>query len=248
MGRMMPTEINCPPLRVAPNPTIMITISVKLYGSLRRYRPETVPGEAHHAFEMTLPEGATVAGLIAQLGINEGMVSAIAVNGTAADQDCQLQIGDDVRLFPPSAGGQGLQIFIAGIMQGSRQDHLIDAQHYRARIAEALARRVPDVRIIDPYALHPDSVNYGAEQVRETFESMTAMAGDADLVIAYLPEASMGTAIEMWTAHKSNKSVIAVTQLRHNWVVRLTANEILPDLEALIAAIDDGLIERVIGR
>jgi hypothetical protein len=58
----------------------------------------------------------------------------------------------------------------------------------------------------------------------------------------------MGTAIELWTAQKSDKPVIAVTPLIHNWVVRLTAQEVLPDLDSLIAAINDGIITRLAER
>ncbi len=223
----------------------MINVQVKLYGILRRYRPTDAEGGSHQPFVMELPAAATVIHLLSQLGIEQGMASAIAVNGEATDHGVQLQEGDDVRLFPPSAGGNGMHIFLAGIMQGSRQDHLIDAQDYRNKITQALEANVANVRISDPYALHPDSIYYGLEQVRDTFESFTTMASEADVVIAYLPEASMGTAIEMWSAHKSKKPVIAVTPLTHNWVVRLAAEAVLPDLDSLITAINDGLIDRL---
>ncbi len=223
----------------------MINIQVKLYGTLRRYRPSDVEGSPHQPFVIELPAAATVLYLLSQLGIEQGMASAIAVNSEATNEGVQLHDGDDVRLFPPSAGGDGMRIFIAGIMQGSREDHLIDAQDYRNKITQALEANVPNVQISDPYALHPDSIHYEIDQVRDTFESFTVMVREADVVIAYLPKASMGTAIEMWTALKSNKPVIAVTPLTHNWVVRLAAQEVLPDLDSLIAAINDGLIGRL---
>ena len=103
-----------------------------------------------------------------------------------------------------------MHVFIAGLMQGSREDHLIDTQDYRRRISEALQAHIPGVKISDPFGLHPDSINYGAEKVHETFLTLTGLAGKADLVIAYLPEASMGTAIEMWTAYNANKAIVAV--------------------------------------
>ena len=86
-----------------------------------------------------------------------------------------------------------MHVFIAGIMQGSRHDHLIDSQDYRDRISKALQAQVPGVKISDPFALHPGSVDYGPELVRETFESLTSLAGEADVLIAFLPKASMGT-------------------------------------------------------
>ncbi len=80
-------------------------MTVKLYGVLRKHRPVGVPGESHHSFELDLQKGATVAELVAHLGINAGSFSAVAINGEAAEEDRPLQDGDVVRLFPPSAGG-----------------------------------------------------------------------------------------------------------------------------------------------
>ncbi len=139
-----------------------------------------------------------------------------------------------------------MHVFIAGLMQGSRQDHLIDGQDYRERIAMALRSHLPEVKISDPYAMHPNSVDYDPDLVQETFISMTALAGEADLTIAYLPQASMGTAIEMWTAYHAGRYVIAVTPLAHNWVIKVTADEVLPDLDALLEWIESGRIARIL--
>ena len=85
--------------------TSEIKVTVKLYGVLRKHRPAGTPGAAHHAFELDLQNGSTIAELAADLGINAGSFSAVAINGEAASEDTLLQDGDEVRLFPPSAGG-----------------------------------------------------------------------------------------------------------------------------------------------
>ena len=215
-------------------------ITVKLYGTLRGHRPESADGAPHHPFTLQLPEGATLSDLSAQLGIANEHVNAAAVNGEAGTGDAVLEDGDQVRLFPPAAGGEALTVFIAGIMQGSRQDHLIDDQDYRAAITKALEAYVPGVKVVDPFALDPGSVDYEHERARRTFETNTALAAETDVLIAYLPHASMGTAIEMWTAYRADKYIVAVTPLVHNWAVKVTANEILPDLESLLAEIESG--------
>ncbi len=135
-----------------------------------------------------------------------------------------------------------MRIFIAGVMQADRTDHLIEAQEYRHQITQALRQHAPGIEIIDPFALHPNSVTYGEKQARETFHTMTRLAGTADLLIAYLPKPSMGTAMEMWQAHQAQTYIVAVTPLVHHWAVRFTANEILPDLETLLAHIANGRI------
>jgi molybdopterin converting factor small subunit len=221
-------------------------VHVKLYGVLRRRRPGSAEGAPHHPFAMTLPAGATAGDLLDALEVDHALVNGLAVNGQAAAESTQLEDGDDVRLFPPSAGGQRPHVFIAGIMQGSRSDHLIGAQDYRQRITDALETYYPEVIVSDPYALHPESVNYEMDRVRETFESLTTLAGQADVVIAYLPMASMGTAIEMWTAYNANKYIIAVTELKHNWVVKVTADQVVPDLDGLLDLLASGQLASVL--
>ena len=137
-------------------------------------------------------------------------------------------------------------VFIAGVMQGSRRDDGIDDQDYRLRIAAALQNHLPHVHVTDPWTLHPDSVNYDTEQARACFVENVALAGAADVLIAYLPHASMGTAIELWTAHHNGTYVIAVTPLVHNWVVRLTADEILSNLESLLRYVEDGRLRQLL--
>ncbi len=80
-------------------------IELKLYGQLRRYRPEGIPGAPHHAFPLTTGEGVTGEDLAAQLGIPDGLVNVAAVNGEAVELNTTLQEKDKVSLFPPSAGG-----------------------------------------------------------------------------------------------------------------------------------------------
>jgi hypothetical protein len=133
-----------------------------------------------------------------------------------------------------------MHVFIAGVMQGSRLDAEIDSQDYRLRIIEALEAYFPHTRVTDPWALYPDSVGYDLDRLRATFAANTSLAGEADLLIAYLPHASMGTAIEMWTAYHNNAYIVVVTPMTSNWVVRITADEVLPDLDALLEHIENG--------
>jgi hypothetical protein len=133
-----------------------------------------------------------------------------------------------------------MHIFIAGVMQGARLDERIHEQGYRQRIAAALTTHMPDVTIIDPWALNPNSVNYDEDQARHTFLTMTRQAGHADLLIAYLPTVSMGTAMEMWEAFKGGAYIIAITPYKHHWSVRFTAQEIWPDLESFLGLLENG--------
>jgi molybdopterin converting factor small subunit len=80
----------------------MITVRVRLYATLRRYRPEVKLGES---LPMELPEGGTVGQLIKQLGIPAEVVKNIFVNHRQQGREYVLQAGDEVAIFPPVAGG-----------------------------------------------------------------------------------------------------------------------------------------------
>lgn len=81
-------------------------IKIKLHGQLRRYRPPQADGAPHHPFSLMVAAGSTAVTLAWQLNIPDGLVNAVAINGEAADPQIPLQAGDQVALFPPSAGGK----------------------------------------------------------------------------------------------------------------------------------------------
>jgi molybdopterin converting factor small subunit len=83
----------------------IMEVTVKLFGILRRHRPEEIEGAPHHPFNAELPESATVDDLRSRLGVGEGVLSAVAVNGESADLATPLHEGDAVSFFPPAAGG-----------------------------------------------------------------------------------------------------------------------------------------------
>ena len=77
-------------------------IEVRLYATLREHAPpEAVSG----VFATAVPSGATLADLIAQIGVAPEQVHLRMVNGAAADDDRILHENDRVGLFPPVGGG-----------------------------------------------------------------------------------------------------------------------------------------------
>jgi hypothetical protein len=125
-----------------------------------------------------------------------------------------------------------VKVFIAGIMQGSRNDPGIHFQTYRDDIAAVLRESLEAAEIVDPWALHPESVSYDDGMGKQTLLLMAAEAAQADLVVAYIPEATMGTAIEMWEAFRAGKPIVTISPLERNWVVRYLSTKLVPDLEA----------------
>lgn len=139
-----------------------------------------------------------------------------------------------------------MRVFLAGIMQGSHVAALVHDQHYRGRLSEAVRRRWPAAEVYDPFAGHATSVGYSLERAREVFEGHVAMCREFDLVVAWVPEASMGTAIEVWEAHRHGRAVITITPLVHNWVVQLTSLAVYRDEEAFEEALASGEIDRLL--
>jgi hypothetical protein len=138
-----------------------------------------------------------------------------------------------------------MRVFISGIMQGSRTDGGIDAQDYRREIARIVRRHVPGVEVLDPFDLHPDSTGYGPAQAKQTLLEMAALAGQVDVLVAYLPSASMGTAIEMWNAYQRGRRVYTISPLEDNWVVRSLSERAFPDMAAFANFVaSGGLSER----
>jgi len=139
-----------------------------------------------------------------------------------------------------------MKVFIAGIMQGSRLDSLIDSQDYRRTIAQAVLQRFPAAEILDPNEIHPDGVSYGDEQAKSTLLAMANLAAQADLVVAYVPSASMGTAIEMWQAFQAGTPLVTISPMAANWVVRFLSDAVLPDLDSFGRWVSEGKLDEVL--
>ena len=81
----------------------MITVEVRVFATLRQYRPENAPGEP---FRLSVPDGTTVDALIEkELGIPGTVVKQVFVNGAVRRGCHTLGDGDRVGIFPPIAGG-----------------------------------------------------------------------------------------------------------------------------------------------
>ena len=80
-----------------------MNVTVKLFAMLDRYAPDHQ--SAGQPFDITLPEGSTIADLFAQLSIPDREVKVAFVNGRARGRIFRLGPGDEVGIFPPVGGG-----------------------------------------------------------------------------------------------------------------------------------------------
>ena len=139
-----------------------------------------------------------------------------------------------------------MQFFIAGIMQGSHVEAVLHGQDYREQLTTLLGRFYPDSDIYDPRLEHRESLHYDDQQGRDVFMMHNRMCTEVDVVVAFLPEASMGTAIEMWEAFRSGRRVVTISPLQRNWVVRYCSHLVLEDFPALEQALEDGTFQQAV--
>ena len=128
-----------------------------------------------------------------------------------------------------------MRIFLSGIISGSLAGKQIHQQSYRDELRAILHECLPDAEILCPWDMHPDALNFSPDQAREALVAEVEAAASSDLIVAYIPQASMGTAIEIWEAHKRGVPVLAITGLTHNWVVMLTTRQTFPTIEDFAA-------------
>ena len=139
-----------------------------------------------------------------------------------------------------------MKVFLAGIIQGSLVEPAINSQLWREPIKQALAHHLPEAEVYCHYAQHPDSITYDLPEIRSTLRDGIERAATCDLLVAYLPSASMGTAIEMYEAHRGGAAVVAITPLAANWVIRATSHHIAPDTAAFEAFAASGRLGRLV--
>jgi hypothetical protein len=140
-----------------------------------------------------------------------------------------------------------MHIFFAGIMQGSHRETLLHDQDYRSRLHQLFTEHWPGCVLYDPFANHGTSLEYDDQTGRQVFLSHNRMCRVVDLVVAYIPDATMGTAIEMWEAHEHGRgAVVTISPLVHNWVVRFCSDAVYPDIAALESALASGELWSVV--
>jgi hypothetical protein len=137
-----------------------------------------------------------------------------------------------------------MRFFLAGIMQGSHSEALLHDQEYRTQIKQLIETHFPNADVYDPLANHSESLGYDETTGRDVFFGHNRMCRGVDVLLAFVPEASMGTAIEMWEAYQHGAAVITVSPLKHNWAIKFLSHAIYADLEQFEAAVLSGEVAR----
>ncbi len=139
-----------------------------------------------------------------------------------------------------------MRFFLAGIMQGSHTEAVLHDQDYRERIKRLVTAHFPDAEVYDPRADHSESIDYDDATGRRVFFRHNEMCGEVDVLLAFVPEASMGTAVEMWEAYRHGAAVVAVSPMELNWAVKFLSHALYADIDQFEAAVRNGRVARQI--
>jgi len=139
-----------------------------------------------------------------------------------------------------------MKIFLAGIIQGSLSEARIHNQDWRTPIKRVLSEHMPEAQVYCHYSLHPNSITYELPEIRTTLEDGFKQAAECDVLIAYVPSESMGTAIEIHQAARNNAIVLTISPMTPNWVLRAYSHRIFPDVDAFEEFIATGGLDELI--
>jgi len=140
-----------------------------------------------------------------------------------------------------------MKIFIAGVMQGSEIGAKILNQSYRDVLKKELSVAFPEADVYDPFEKNKNSIAYSDDLGKQVFLGHNRMCGtEIDLLVAFAPEASMGTAVEMWEAWKNGAIVAAISPMSENWVIKFLSDVLYADLDAFLNALRSGELERFV--
>ena len=80
----------------------MATVIVKLYGTLRK---KVTNYDSAKGLDVKMPDGASIADLVAHLGIVESKIGFVSVNGRIVKATGAVEDGAVVKVFQPIFGG-----------------------------------------------------------------------------------------------------------------------------------------------
>lgn len=161
-----------------------------------------------------------------------------SVSDTTSDRDAARDA--------PSNGRPVFSVFLSGVMQGSNADTSLHAQDYRQQLRKIITAEHPEAEVVCPAELNPDSVAYDNEAARQAFMGELDLAAETDVLVAYAPVATMGTAVEMYRAHAAGRLVFTVSPMATNWAVRFLSARVFADLDEFEAFVSDGSLGRAV--
>jgi len=143
-------------------------------------------------------------------------------------------------------GRPPFSVFLSGVMQGSNADTSLHAQDYRQQLRKIITAVHPEAEVVCPAELNPDSVAYDNEAARRAFMDELDLAAETDVLVAYAPVATMGTAVEMYRAYAAGRLVFTVSPMTTNWAIRFLSTRVFVDLAEFEEFVREGRLGRTV--
>ncbi len=143
-------------------------------------------------------------------------------------------------------GRPPFSVFLSGVMQGSNADTSLHAQDYRQQLRDIISAEHPEAEVVCPAEMNPDSVAYDNEAARRAFMDELDLAAETDVLVAYAPVATMGTAVEMYRAYAAGRLVFTVSPMTTNWAIRFLSTRVFADLGEFEAFVRDGKLGQTV--
>lgn len=161
------------------------------------------------------------------------------------------------RACPPPPP-KGSSFFLSGVMCGGGTGtssalglSMEIPQDYRAELRNAITAADASAQIIDPLVLGEEraaqlfppgtpreAIWADDRDVRAMLAFAVEAAASADVVVSFLPSASMGSALELHEARRAGRLIAVIAPggvMRENWVVRSYSDVIFEDISQLSA-------------
>ncbi len=136
--------------------------------------------------------------------------------------------------------------FIAGIIQGSKKGKSIYDQSYRDDIKEIIKDFFKKSEVFCPFENHQNSISYDDDRAEKVFLTHLEKVRESHALVVYLPEASLGTGIEMWEAHQRERIIITISPMNTNWIIRILSDRIFPDIESFKRYVKSGDFKKLL--
>ena len=140
-----------------------------------------------------------------------------------------------------------IMIYVTGILQNSRSKDLYP-QDYRKNIVDAIKETWESAIVQCPIIVGSADNKESLKETVKEFEQQLALLKKANIVVAYIPEPSMGSAIEIYNASLRGKYVVTISPIKTNRVVRMFSHDIYDSIESFLDACKIGKFKKDFSR
>ncbi len=140
-----------------------------------------------------------------------------------------------------------IKIFVSGIVHGSRENEVYP-QCYRKRIVDVIEKSWQNAIISCPSIVHSKSSTETLTETVKAFEQQLSLLKKSDIVVAYIPEASMGAAIEIYNASLRGKYVVTITPLQTSRIIKIFSHDIYDSVDSFEQACEIGKFKKDFSR